>query len=940
MTPHPATTPARLLERDSELSAVAHVLGQVRDGTGGLVVIDGPAGVGKTALLEAVRAEADAAGLLTLRARGTELERAFAYGVSRQLFDDLLLAGTVDVPALFTGAARFAAPLLAVEIGDAPPVPSEDPFAARHALYWLTANLAAEQPLAVLVDDAHWADAASLGALAHVGHRLEGIPVALVVACRAEESHPALDAVRREAATHGTLLHLGPLGADAAAAVVRSYVRDADEALCRACHTATGGNAFLLHELVRSQLEGPLDPERVPEQSPQTVTREIAARLARLPAGARRIAQATALLGEDVPLRQAAALAEVDPAEAAEAADVLVAAGVLGSVHPLEFLHPLVRAAVYADLGPSARTRDHARAARLLAAEGAAPDRVAAQLLRCQPAGDAWAYDQLVGAARLASARGAVETAATYLSRALDEPAPQDQRADLLLELATAEAKGSDPVPAIEHLREALAVEIPLEQRFPATMLLAGLLGHTGHVPEAVDVLEEEIEALAGRPDLRGTAEAALANISRIDPTTRPRAARAIERMRARVGSGEERDPAVLGSVSAEMGMAGEPVDLTADVAERALVGEATAAAAEGWSRFNAIRSLVASERYELALRTLEQMLEASRERGAVIDAGGVFTFRAELYLHVGDLAAAEVDARALHGIATEFGWPLGEGFAAAVLGDVLIERGELDEAERLLTEGTFAGPAAALPQVYPLVWVLEARGRLRLAQERFEDAAEELRESGRRAVAIGHVNPAIGPWRSLLAGALAALGQDGEARALAAEELERARACGSLRAIGIALGGMARLQDGDLALLREAVAVLDGSQARLERARAHGELGAALRRAGASEEAREPLRRAIDLAHRCGAVALEDRALAELRATGARPRRRATTGIGALTPSERRIAELAATGQQNREIAEALFVTTATVEFHLRHAYRKLGIASRTQLVDALRGS
>jgi DNA-binding CsgD family transcriptional regulator len=93
------------------------------------------------------------------------------------------------------------------------------------------------------------------------------------------------------------------------------------------------------------------------------------------------------------------------------------------------------------------------------------------------------------------------------------------------------------------------------------------------------------------------------------------------------------------------------------------------------------------------------------------------------------------------------------------------------------------------------------------------------------------------------------------------------------------------------------------------------------MRRAGSATDAREPLRVAVDLAHRCGAHALEDQALEELRATGARPRRRLSTGADALTPSERRIAELAAGGQQNREIAQALFVTTNTVEFHLRNA-------------------
>ncbi len=122
-----------------------------------------------------------------------------------------------------------------------------------------------------------------------------------------------------------------------------------------------------------------------------------------------------------------------------------------------------------------------------------------------------------------------------------------------------------------------------------------------------------------------------------------------------------------------------------------------------------------------------------------------------------------------------------------------------------------------------------------------------------------------------------------------------------------------------------------------LERARAYTAVGTALRRAGRPVEARVPLRVAVDLAHRCGATDLEDEALAELRAAGARPRRPLTSGAGALTPSESRVAGLAAAGRTNRDIADALFVTISTVEFHLRHAFRKLGIASRTQLGEAL---
>jgi DNA-binding NarL/FixJ family response regulator len=932
-----ATPSTRLLERERELEAIRRALAQSAQGTGELLMIDGPAGVGKTALLDAAHEAAGDADLLVLRARGAELERAFGFGVVRQLFDEVLRSGRFDPEPLFTGAARFAAPLLAAEVpGGGATTPPDDPFAARHALYWLLANLAAQRPLAVLVDDAHWADGMSLGVLAHIANRLEGIPTALLVASRSEESLEGLDVLRRQAGAHGTLLHVQPLGAEAAAEVVRLFAPAADDALCREAHVATGGNPFLLAELARATLIR--GRRSVSGQSPDRVTLEIGARLARLPDAAGRLAQAAAVLGSGAPLRQAAALAEVGDDEATAAADALVAAGVLRSAHPLEFLHPLVGAAVYAGLGPAARSRDHARAAHLLDAEGASPERVAAQLLRCQPAADQWAFERLVAAAEQASARGAAEAVATYLQRALEEPPPPERRCEILLELAASQVL-ADPVGGVEHVREALAGDLDLDQRFRATMLLAGVLGQTGYVAEAADVLQQQFDAFADRPDLRGQTEAALANITRIDPATRELGAGAIASMRRRVESGTERDPAVLGTIAAEMGMAGDPVDALGEIAARAVVDiEGTATNAQGWSWYNAVRALTVSGRYDAALRSMAAALERNRERGAVLDIGGVLTFRAELYLHVGDLTNAEVDARTLKEISLTCGWPLGEGFAAAWLGEVLTERGELDEAERVLTEGPFARTAAELAHVYPYVWVLQARGRLRMAQSRPADAAAELREAGRRAVAIGQMSPTVAPWRSLLACALLDLDQRSEAERLVAEELALARRAEAPRAIGLALRAAARLDD-EIPRLRESVELLRRAEARLERARSHAELGAALRRSGRAEDARTSLRCAVDLAHRCGADALEDQALAELRATGARPRRRVTTGAGALTPSERRIAELAAAGQQNREIAEALFVTMATVEFHLRNAYRKLGISSRTQLAGALGG-
>jgi len=935
----------QLLERDAELDAIGRTMVAAQRGAGGLIVVDGPAGVGKTAVMDAARAAAIGAGLLTVRARGAELERAFAFGVVRQLFDDVLRVDGVDHSAVFSGAARFAAPLLDVELDGVTGAPPEDPFAARHALYWLTANLAGEQPLALLLDDAQWADPASVGVLAHIANRLEGIPAALVVACRTEESAEGVDALRRQAEEHGTLLRLAPLGEEAARVVVRSLAPAADDALCRSCHRASGGNPFLLHELARALADGDggaLDPARILDASPERVTREVAARLARFPEAAAAIARATAVLGEDVPLRQAAALAGVAQDEAAAAADALVAAGMLGTAHPLQFLHPLLRAAVYAGLSSAERASEHARAARMLADEAASPERVAAQLLRCPPAGDLWAYERLVAAARLAAARGAADAAATHLRRALEEPPPPESRTVLMLELGAAEAVSSDPASAIAHLHEALTGDIDPIHRFQGTMLLAGLLGHSWRVGDAVDLLEQQLEMLDAAPELKHQTEVALTNVARIDPATRPRAAPIMARLRARVEQGDERDPGVLGTVAAELGMAGVPADVVTDVAERALIGfDAVVSTAPEWSGWNAVRALVMSDRYESARRVFDRALELARERGAVLDLIAVFGFRGELYVRLGDLAGADVDARSLHEISTSYGWPKGEGFALALLGEVAVERGDLDEAERVFADGEFGGPAATLPPGFPSTDVLLARGRLRLAQGRLADAVEDLRECGLRSTANGNMNPAVSPWRSWLAHALIDLGERDEARLLATDELRRARDFTAPRALAIALAAMARVEDGaeEVGLLREAVELLEGSPAQLERARAHAALGGALRRAGRKAEAREVLRAAVDLAHRCGAGALEAAALEELRATGARPRRKLTQGTDALTPSERRIAELAAGGLANREIAQTLYVTTHTVEFHLRNAYRKLGIKGRRGLTDALLG-
>jgi len=193
--------------------------------------------------------------------------------------------------------------------------------------------------------------------------------------------------------------------------------------------------------------------------------------------------------------------------------------------------------------------------------------------------------------------------------------------------------------------------------------------------------------------------------------------------------------------------------------------------------------------------------------------------------------------------------------------------------------------------------------------------------------------------WRSGAAEALLRLGETAAAAELAQEELELARPFGAAHPIGAALrlAGLAEGGSAGIALLEEAVAVLERSPAVLARARALIDLGAALRRAGERAAARDPLRLGLDLAHRCGATALAAHAHDELASSGARPRRRALSGVEALTPSERRIADMAAQGLSNRDIAQALFLSVRTIENQLRRVYGKLDIGSRHELAAAL---
>jgi DNA-binding NarL/FixJ family response regulator len=230
------------------------------------------------------------------------------------------------------------------------------------------------------------------------------------------------------------------------------------------------------------------------------------------------------------------------------------------------------------------------------------------------------------------------------------------------------------------------------------------------------------------------------------------------------------------------------------------------------------------------------------------------------------------------------------------------------------------------------------ARARVRIARGERDLAIADLRLAGENVIVN---NPSFVPWRAELATLLASSDPE-EARELADVSVARARELGQPRGVGIALRAQARVLGGERGrkLLEESVGVLRSSPARLQLAYSLVEQGAALRRSGHRTAAREPLREALALAQQLGADVLAETAQQELIVSGARPRRQVLSGPESLTPSERRVAELAAAGMQNREIAQALFVTTKTVGTHLTHIYQKLdlsGSQAREQLLEHL---
>ena len=937
-----------LLEREAELDQLTAALAAARSGAGSLLLIEGPAGIGKTSIIEEARWIGADAGMVVLSARAVELERDFAFGVARQLFEPALkAAGEGERERLLAGAARLAREVLEDPSAAGPSVPTADSsFASLHGLYWLLSNLSEAEPVLLAIDDLQWIDEASLRFATFLAPRLRELPVAMLATLRTGEPAANIELIERVAAeSAATTMRPRSLSESATRTLLeRQLGYRPDPVVAEAAHETAAGNPFLLSLLVREiELEG-IEPregaaERIRALAPRSVARTLTVRLRSLSDGGLSLAEAIAVLGEQAEPSHVAELAGLSAEEAIEASDALAAAGIIGK-DGLSFAHPLIRNSAYEQIGSRRRAEMHRGAARSLAAAGAASELVATHLLLSDPSGDAEATTVLRGAARVAVDRGAPEVAVSYLERALAEPPAAEDRAAALYELGSAGARaGLDR--AREDLDSALAAATDPATRTMAALELGQIQAYAGEMAAAAATA---IEALASLGDedsgFRAALEMLLLVLATTDLSARGQAADLMQRAYAAVERhGLSTPRGLLAFAAFDGALCSSNADRSAELAEAALA-EGRILAEQGPEAphpAGAAMALMLAGRFAACDRHLGDLIDAARGRGSARGYAWGSAIRAWTRIRAGDIDGAEADALACLELVPGPGWVLFLPMARSALALVMLERGEPQRAARVLEDA--GGDGAPSPGAVFTQPLHEAAGRLALSRRDPEGALSALQPGIDWDDAWGCENGGWINWRPIAAAAHLALGRQDAAAALAERELQVAERFGAGWRVAAALRSVATTEQDQEAIgtLRRAVEV--ASVPPLERAGTLIDLGSALRRAGLRREAREALYEGLDLAARHRATALATRAHEELAASGARVRRERTSGAASLTARERQVAGRVAAGLSNPEIAQVLFISRKTVESHLRTIFRKLGIGGRDEVATALRG-
>ncbi len=922
----PALAPSGdLVDRDLELAELASSLAGALQRKARLVVVQGPAGIGKTRLLAEVRRLAEQQGARICTARGSVLEREFGYGAVRQLFEPV-----VDMPGVLAGSARAAASVFDLAAAD----PADGSLAVLHGLYWLTANLAAAGPVLLSVDDLQWCDVTSLRFLAYLAARMEPLPVLIVATLRTGE--PSADDTALAELVHDpatVVIQPGPLSVDGVASLVRDRFGPTDDEFVAACHRTTLGNPLLLRQLLRAlQSEGvrpgQADVATVTAVGSRAVSSMVLMRLSRMDPASTLVARAVAVLGDCTALPNVARLANLPEERTAAVVAALARAEVLRDESPLGFVHPLVADAVYRDIPAGERELVHDRAAHLLHERGSPPEQVAAHLRYAPTRADPWVVEVLRKAAERAAERGAPEAAVTCLVRALEEPPPADQLIEILMDLGRMGQLANDSR-AIRFLTDAYeALAGDPERRAVVAQMLTRALIFGGERGEATRFARRAAEDLPAQ--LSDARQGLLAQ----------------ERVAGYMHDLPDADwrrgpvPEVSGDgIGARFLATALAWETTLDGADRSRAVEFARFGCEGGRLMRidvghlwAVAGIVLDLADEETEQYWRDGMAHSLRRGSAFGLKTAYLWSGYYRWRRGELREALQSFRIVSETAWGDGQDFSSGYSDSYAASVLLEQGELAAARSLVAE----------IEGRPIYGEgdrsrAEARADVLLADGHAAQALESL-DSVRHVLTAAR-NPAWRPWRSQRALILLALADTRSALSHVDEELVVARGWGAPRPIGRALRVRAQILAAAgrplpaLESAREAVSMLAPTSGRLEHARALRVLAGLV----PADEAVPLLRESAALAWTCGATPDYDSVITALDAFG-EPPPPLPPAATRLTTWERDVLPRYLAGACERDIAETLFLAPATVRKILGTAREILGVTTRAELRAALR--
>lgn len=909
-------TATDLIGRESALSILKRHTAAARTGSARAVLLRGPSGTGKTALLRRVAA------------LETELGTTVLSAVGRGEQGDLAVARRLLAPA-------------GIVVPEAPEAPGEL-YSMFRALWQDVSDLADRAPLCLVLDDLDACDAATVRLLDFLVRRVPDRPVSVLMSRGTGPAGPAVDRVIANLVAMWCcdVIDLAPLNRAQVVEFVSLVLGGApDPAFVDACHRLSGGNPRHLTSLLadlRARGVGPDDTGtlRIATFPRDAVGAVVRARLIEQPDHVRAVAAAVVVLGRMNP-EFVGPLAGVASRVVLDAIDTLQREHLLGHGLP----HPLrdwFRDCVLAVFDPAHLTALRMRAALLLDEGGRSVEDVACQLVQLDRIDEAWMSHVLMEAAATVSARGAPEAAAQYLERLVErDPDNVEVRIGLATQLSR-----KDPVSASEHLAAAFhhtadpALRAGLAVKFALT---ARDWKMARDARSLLDAARRDLDTAGlDRPtDLRALLDASGLALDLSHCTT---AADAVTRARAleppRGDTTAER--CLLGVMSEATMRGGGALTPALDQARRAVSDDLTLT---DWSMLSAATVLRCAGEPNEALAVLDRAVEAFSLNGDELARCRTLTQRATVLMSMGDLFRAEQDAHDAVLVVQDGSWQHEVPRPSIALAWIALQLGQVERAEKLL------GPLDAIDvshRVSEHREYLRVCGWIAYARQDLDSAIENMVSCGRVMRETGLQDPSAVPLWVDLAFMATLTGRDREAQQAARVAEELAECWNSAETLAFSQLARGFVATGTAAAdMATAASRNFGSvPALIQQTRAEVLAGRLWLGMGDEKTSRVHLRTAVGLALRCGHRPLADEARELLLGAGGRmriPEQAERVDLVGLTPSERRVAELAAAGASNRQIAERLFVALRTVEVHLTRVYRKLGVARRSDLSKAI---